>query len=92
LIDARVVLTDSGGIQEETTVLKVPCVTLRGNTERPITVSHGTNRIAGTTSAGVRNGIADALSARVHDLPAPPLWDGRAAERIGEVLRRWLDA
>jgi UDP-N-acetylglucosamine 2-epimerase (non-hydrolysing) len=84
--DARVVLTDSGGIQEETTVLRVPCVTLRDNTERPITLSQGTNRLAGTTTTGIREALAAALCAPPGDAPPPPLWDGRAGERIADIL------
>ncbi|MFI8360322.1 non-hydrolyzing UDP-N-acetylglucosamine 2-epimerase [Streptomyces sp. NPDC085612] len=82
---ARVVLTDSGGIQEETTVLGVPCVTLRENTERPITVEEGTNVLAGTDP----DRIVDTVN-RVLDHPPAPrrpaLWDGRAGERIAGVL------
>jgi len=88
LSSARLVLTDSGGIQEETTVLGIPCVTLRENTERPITVEMGTNRIAGTNPANI---IKAALSALDHppDRSAPcvpPLWDGHTADRILEAL------
>ena len=89
MMDARMVLTDSGGIQEETTILGVPCVTLRENTERPITLTQGTNRLAGTTSEGIRRTIAEALNAGRTDLPAPPLWDGSAALRIADILERW---
>ena len=85
--DSRVVLTDSGGIQEETTILGVPCLTLRENTERPITVSHGTNRLVGTDPADIVAGWE-----QVKSTPAagaiPPLWDGRAASRIADVLGR----
>jgi UDP-N-acetylglucosamine 2-epimerase (non-hydrolysing) len=87
--DARLVLTDSGGIQEETTILAVPCVTIRENTERPVTVTNGTNRLAGTTSAGIRGTIAEVLAAPSVAVPPPPLWDGRAATRIADVLERW---
>ena len=82
---ARVVLTDSGGIQEETTVLGVPCVTLRENTERPVTIDEGTNRLAGTTREGILAAFEDAVG---HDQSrrAPRLWDGHAAERIAAVL------
>jgi UDP-N-acetylglucosamine 2-epimerase (non-hydrolysing) len=82
---ARVVLTDSGGVQEETTALGVPCVTLRENTERPITVEQGTNVLAGldpTTIVAITTRLLD-------DPPAPrrpELWDGRASERIAQVL------
>jgi UDP-N-acetylglucosamine 2-epimerase (non-hydrolysing) len=83
---ARMVLTDSGGIQEETTILKVPCLTLRETTERPVTVSHGTNRVIGTDPARIiREGLR-ALSTPIVRRPSPPLWDGRAAARIVSVL------
>jgi UDP-N-acetylglucosamine 2-epimerase (non-hydrolysing) len=86
LADARAVLTDSGGIQEETTYLGVPCFTLRDNTERPVTVSAGTNTLLGLDPAAIA-GIPAAL-ADGSEAPAdpPPLWDGRAAERIADVL------
>jgi len=87
--DARLVLTDSGGIQEETTILGVACVTIRENTERPITVTHGTNRLAGTTSAGIRRTIEAILAAETGARPAPPLWDGDAAARIVATLEAW---
>jgi UDP-N-acetylglucosamine 2-epimerase (non-hydrolysing) len=79
---ARIVLTDSGGIQEETTFLNVPCLTLRENTERPVTVTHGTNRIIGTSAASIRDEARNVLNAPVPAVAAPPLWDGKAAERI----------
>jgi len=87
--DARLVLTDSGGIQEETTILGVACVTIRENTERPITVTHGSNRLAGTTSGGIRRTIEAVLAADRGVLPPPPLWDGHAATRIADVLEAW---
>lgn len=84
---ARLVLTDSGGLQEETTVLGVPCVTLRHNTERPITCTEGTNRLAGTEPeaivAACRDALATPVSGRI-----PELWDGQAGERIAAVLAR----
>jgi UDP-N-acetylglucosamine 2-epimerase (non-hydrolysing) len=89
--DARVVLTDSGGIQEETTVLGVPCVTLRENTERPVTIEEGTNHLAGTSPAGIREAIRAALGPRSGS-KVPELWDGRAAERIVGVLATALEA
>jgi UDP-N-acetylglucosamine 2-epimerase (non-hydrolysing) len=90
LMEARLVLTDSGGVQEETTILGVPCVTLRDNTERPVTVTHGTNRLGGTTTEGVRQAIAEALAdERGLVREPPPLWDGRAAGRIADVIVRW---
>jgi UDP-N-acetylglucosamine 2-epimerase (non-hydrolysing) len=86
LADAGAVLTDSGGIQEETTYLGVPCFTLRDNTERPVTVRAGTNTLLGLDPAAIA-GIPSALAART-DPPSepPPLWDGHAAERIADVL------
>ncbi len=87
--DARLVLTDSGGIQEETTILGVACVTIRENTERPITITHGTNRLAGTASEGIRRTIETTLAADTTALPPPPLWDGHAAVRIAEAIEVW---
>ena len=84
---AKMVLTDSGGLQEETTILGVPCVTIRDNTERPITISEGTNRLAGTSRAGILNAIEDALSCNDQTPNRPEKWDGEAAKRIIEILR-----
>ncbi len=89
LAQARLVVTDSGGIQEETTVLGVPCVTLRENTERPVTITFGTNRLAGTDPQRVTRTITEALAAP-RDARAPELWDGHAAERIAAILTRDL--
>ena len=86
---ARLMLTDSGGIQEETTILGVPCVTLRENTERPVTLSHGTNRLAGTSPAGIRRAIEEAMGEAAGVPEPPPLWDGKAAVRIVQVLSEW---
>lgn len=83
---ARIVLTDSGGIQEETTILKVPCVTLRENTERPVTCEVGANRLAGTDPAGVIAAYREMLTADPAAFRTPELWDGRAAERIAAIL------
>jgi UDP-N-acetylglucosamine 2-epimerase (non-hydrolysing) len=84
--DARVVLTDSGGLQEETTAMGVPCVTIRDNTERPITIEMGTNILAGTTRKGVLDAFKKAIDSGFNVHKKPPLWDGRAAERIWKVL------
>ncbi len=85
--DAEVVLTDSGGLQEETTALRVPCVTIRENTERPITVDIGTNVLAGTTREGILQAYRDSLEKKAR-AAIPPKWDGQASERIWEVLLR----
>jgi UDP-N-acetylglucosamine 2-epimerase (non-hydrolysing) len=84
--EAAAVLTDSGGIQEETTYLGIPCFTLRDNTERPVTVRAGTNTLLGLDPGRIAE-IPDLLAARPTGRPdPPPLWDGRASERIAEVL------
>ena len=84
--DCGVVLTDSGGIQEETTILGVPCLTLRNNTERPITITQGTNRLAGTTTGGILQAYREAVGRPRGALAAPDLWDGHAADRIVACL------
>ena len=83
---ARVVITDSGGIQEETTYLGVPCLTLRENTERPITVSLGTNVLVGRDPKKLRAELALVLAGKQKKGTIPPLWDGHAGERIAHVL------
>jgi UDP-N-acetylglucosamine 2-epimerase (non-hydrolysing) len=85
---ARFVLTDSGGIQEETTVLKVPCLTLRWNTERPVTVKSGTNRLVGTDPRKTRESVDRILAGRWPSGRRPPLWDGKAAKRIVDIIER----
>ena len=86
LADAGAVLTDSGGIQEETTYLGIPCFTLRANTERPITITAGTNTLLGLDPAAIAQ-IPQALAQRPPERSSPPpLWDGHAAERIADIL------
>jgi UDP-N-acetylglucosamine 2-epimerase (non-hydrolysing) len=88
LSKATLVLTDSGGIQEETTALGVPCLTLRENTERPITISQGTNQLVGTDPRKILTAAEAVLAGKAKPGRIPPLWDGHAAERIVEVLLR----
>ncbi len=85
---ATVVITDSGGIQEETTYLGVPCLTVRENTERPITVSMGTNVLVGRDPEKLRTELARVLSGKTKKGTIPPLWDGHAGERIADALMR----
>jgi len=84
--DAAVVLTDSGGLQEETTALAVPCVTLRENTERPITIEMGSNVLGGTKKDTIVNAYREAMARDRKTYAVPPRWDGRASERIWKVL------
>ena len=84
--DAALVLTDSGGLQEETTALGVPCITLRENTERPITIEEGTNVLAGTDPAKILAAAREILRSGGKQSRRPVLWDGHAAERIVEIL------
>jgi UDP-N-acetylglucosamine 2-epimerase (non-hydrolysing) len=90
MADARLVLTDSGGIQEETTVLGVPCLTLRDNTERPSTITQGTNRLVGSDPTTIRLEVRKILEGDVPPGRIPDRWDGRAAGRILDVLERDL--
>ncbi|MGY1846819.1 non-hydrolyzing UDP-N-acetylglucosamine 2-epimerase [Blastococcus sp. SYSU DS1021] len=86
---ADAVVTDSGGVQEETTVLGIPCLTVRPNTERPVTITHGTNRLV--TRAGLPTAVADVLrDGRADTWPVPPLWDGKAGPRIADVIVSYL--
>ena len=82
------VLTDSGGMQEETTALGVPCVTIRENTERPITVELGTNVVAGASTEGILAAYQSQLNGNGKKGRVPPLWDGKASERIWNALGR----
>jgi UDP-N-acetylglucosamine 2-epimerase (non-hydrolysing) len=90
LAKARMVLTDSGGLQEETTGLGVPCITLRENTERPVTVDQGTNVIVGMDAARILASVHDILATGGKRGQIPPLWDGKTADRIAAELASWL--
>lgn len=87
---AKVVLTDSGGIQEETTVLKIPCITLRENTERPITAEIGSNQVVGTDPDRILAAYRNAVSGKWREPQIPPLWDGKAAARIVHIILETL--
>jgi UDP-N-acetylglucosamine 2-epimerase (non-hydrolysing) len=91
MADARFVLTDSGGVQEETTALGVPCLTMRDNTERPITLHEGTNTLAGGDPAAIRSELKKLLAGERKRGRVPQLWDGKAAERIVRVLAQELE-
>jgi UDP-N-acetylglucosamine 2-epimerase (non-hydrolysing) len=86
---ARLVLTDSGGVQEETTALHVPCLTLRSNTERPVTITEGTNRLIGTDPEIILLHVNQILSDKPTTHPHPPLWDGRASQRVVSIIQEW---
>ena len=85
--DSRFVLTDSGGIQEETTALGIPCLTMRGNTERPITVTQGTNILVGKDMRRIVRGVTNVLRGKFKRGTVPALWDGRASQRIAGIIR-----
>jgi UDP-N-acetylglucosamine 2-epimerase (non-hydrolysing) len=88
--DATLVVTDSGGIQEETTALGVPCLTMRENTERPITVEQGTNVLVGRKRTLIQRYVAEILAGGGKRGRIPELWDGHASERIASHLVPWL--
>jgi UDP-N-acetylglucosamine 2-epimerase (non-hydrolysing) len=89
---ARLVFTDSGGIQEETTVLGVPCLTFRDSTERPITITEGTNHLVGLDPARTGAAADAILAGTIGKGSIPELWDGGAGERIVRVLEQWRRA
>lgn len=90
MAEARLVLTDSGGIQEETTILKVPCLTLRENTERPVTASIGSSEVVGTDTQKILAAYRLVTDGNWRKPEIPPLWDGKAATRIVEIIAREL--
>lgn len=91
-MNAKLVITDSGGLQEETTVLGVPCITVRNNTERPITCTEGTNLVVGSQKEKILEAAQNILSGQFKSGKIPAKWDGQAAERIVEILiQNWLD-
>jgi UDP-N-acetylglucosamine 2-epimerase (non-hydrolysing) len=90
LSKAKLVLTDSGGIQEETTALGVPCITMRENTERPITVEDGTNTVVGTDAQKILDAFNDVMQSGGKSGRIPELWDGNAAERIVDHINSWI--
>ncbi|KMP10767.1 UDP-N-acetylglucosamine 2-epimerase [Candidatus Nitromaritima sp. SCGC AAA799-A02] len=87
---ARMLLTDSGGIQEETTILQVPCLTLRENTERPVTLERGTNTLVGTGNGAILSAAEKILTTEGKKASRPELWDGAAAQRILKILNDWI--
>jgi len=92
LKSARFVITDSGGVQEETTALGVPCLTARENTERPITITDGTNTLVGTSAGALERAAIDILATGGKRGRIPEFWDGRAAERVAERVAAYLEA
>ena len=80
------VITDSGGIQEETTILKIPCLTIRENTERPITIEVGSNKLVGTNPADIQKNFRQILNDPIQKIKHPRLWDGKTAARISKTI------
>jgi UDP-N-acetylglucosamine 2-epimerase (non-hydrolysing) len=86
MLHSRLILTDSGGIQEEATALKIPCLTLRENTERPVTIKEGTNILTGLVKENILEEISDILSGKIKKGKLPKLWDGKTSKRIVNTL------
>ena len=89
VIDSKGVVTDSGGIQEETCFLKIPCITVRNSTERPITVEMGTNHLVGSNFDAALNAI-EVFNNSLQNTMIPPLWDGKTSKRIVEIILHHL--
>jgi UDP-N-acetylglucosamine 2-epimerase (non-hydrolysing) len=89
MIGAEMVLTDSGGIQEESTMLQIPCLTLRENTERPVTISEGTNRLVGIDKAQIITAVEETICCGIGQPRIPEMWDGKAGERIIDLICRF---
>ncbi|NQV37413.1 MAG: UDP-N-acetylglucosamine 2-epimerase, partial [Candidatus Marinimicrobia bacterium] len=87
---AAVILTDSGGVQEESTSFGVPCLTIRDNTERPITCTQGTNKLIGTDYSVIPDEVKSTLNTPIQVEQKPDLWDGKAAERLADVIDDYL--
>ncbi len=83
---AKVMFTDSGGTQEETTILGIPCITLRESTERPVTITEGTNTLVGNVPENIKKSFEDAISTKQIEKKVPRFWDGKTAERIINIL------
>ena len=88
--NASIVLTDSGGIQEESTFFGIPCITVRKNTERPITISKGTNKLIGTNYSRILEAVTTSINQNNDENSIPPLWDGKAAARISSILETYF--
>ena len=89
VFNCRFALTDSGGIQEETTYLGIPCLTLRPNTERPITIDQGTNRLCDLEN--LEKKLNDVLTKKISDVPKIELWDGHTAERVVQSIKSYFN-
>jgi UDP-N-acetylglucosamine 2-epimerase (non-hydrolysing) len=89
--DSKIIFTDSGGIQEESTILKIPCYTLRNNTERPITITQGTNHLIGTEKNKILNAFQKFSFSINKNYKSPKLWDGKSADRIAQHLIEILE-